>query len=125
MDPNVDGEDMEKLAEDACLKSRLQQHNDLNQQQQDEGSAEVLEMSPARSRKRMRLSDETHLPQPTPGSRPINIQKQIRMVSLCLNRFLQEPGLVHMVQGYYKGAVMTDVLDRLYAICRKLYGPAQ
>jgi hypothetical protein len=49
-------------------------------------------------------------------SNPIDTPKQVRTLSLCLNRILNEPGLVAKIQGYYKGIVMSDAWFRFSAI---------
>jgi hypothetical protein len=46
----------------------------------------------------------------------IDIPKRVRITSLCLNRNLQAPEMARMVQGYYKGVLMDDVLERVKGI---------
>ncbi|GKY97728.1 hypothetical protein MPSEU_000731000 [Mayamaea pseudoterrestris] len=55
-----------------------------------------------------------------PGDRPISITKRLRTASLCLNRFLHEEDLTGMIQEYYRGTVMSDVLERTAVIFAEL-----
>jgi hypothetical protein len=57
--------------------------------------------------------NETHS---SGGFRPIDISKQVRTTALCLNRFLHEPGLVNLIQEYYSGILMSDVIHRAKVI---------
>ena len=55
------------------------------------------------------------------AAHPINVPQHSRVLSLCLNRVLKEPGLTHMAQGYCKGVVEADVLDRITQLGCELY----
>ena len=52
----------------------------------------------------------------TNATRPMGPPQQVRVLSLCLNRVLQEPGLTRMIQGYYKGILETEVWDRIQVV---------
>jgi hypothetical protein len=53
--------------------------------------------------------------------RPIDIQRQIRTMSLCINRILQEPGLTRVIDSYYKNLLWNDVWDRIEYIISEFH----
>ena len=50
----------------------------------------------------------------------IHPPQQTRVLSLCLNRVLQEPGVSKLVQGYYKGVLEAEVWDRIQSVAAEL-----
>ena len=55
--------------------------------------------SPGGDESRKRTTRAKTLATETEATRPISMPQQTRVLSLCLNRILQEPGLTRMAQG--------------------------